>query len=54
MSISCSFKKHTVPRHRVIEEHIKEFGKNYRFETKKNPIPELQDREKDNTDLVRK
>ena len=44
----------TAPSHRVIEEHIKEFGKDYRFETKKNPIPELQDREKDNTDLARK
>ncbi len=43
-----------LPSHLVIEEHIKKFGNDYRFETKKNPVPELQDRQKDNTAVGRK
>lgn len=47
-------KPETLPSHKVIEEHIKEFGTDYRFETKKNPIAELQDRERDNINIARK
>lgn len=47
-------KPETLPSHKVIEEHIKEFGTDYRFETKKNPIAELQDRECDNINIARK
>ncbi len=43
-----------VPSHRVIEEHIKRYGADYRFQTAPNPIPELQDRRKDNTSVGRK
>lgn len=43
----------TLPSHLVIEKHIKKFGQDYRFETKKNPIKELQDRKKDNTTVGR-
>lgn len=38
-----------VASHAVIRDFIKANGKDYRFETSANPIPELQDREKDNT-----
>ena len=43
-----------VPSHRVIEEHIRRYGADYRFEVAKNPITELQNRRKDNTDVGRK
>ena len=43
-----------VPSHLVIEKAIKKLGKDYRYEDKKNPIKELQDRKKDNTDVGRK
>ncbi len=43
----------TLPSHKVIENHIKEFGQDYRFETKKNPIETLQSRKKDNTEIGR-
>ncbi len=39
--------------HFVIEDHISEFGQDYRFETKPNPVKELQDRKKDNYFLGR-
>lgn len=42
-------KTSSVASHMVIEEYIKKFGKDYRYEDKKNPIPALQDRTKDNT-----
>lgn len=42
-----------LPSHTVIEKHIKKFGQDYRFETKKNPIKELQDRKKDDTTVGR-
>lgn len=35
--------------HIVIEEFIKKYGKDYRFEVAPNPLKELQDRKKDNT-----
>ena len=43
-----------LPSHKVIEQHIKQFGIDYRFETQKNPVPELQDRKCDNTNVARK
>lgn len=38
-----------VPSHITINSHIRHFGKDYRFETSPNPIPELQNRRVDNT-----
>ena len=43
----------SVPSHMVIDRYIKEFGKDYRFEDTKSPVPELQDRKRDNTTLGR-
>ncbi len=42
-----------VASHRVIEEAIKLFGKDYRFEIEAHPINELQNRDKDNTTVGR-
>lgn len=42
-----------VPSHIVINEHIAEFGKDYRFETELNPLQELQDRTHDNVTVGR-
>ena len=42
-----------VPSHRVIDNRICCKGKDYRFETKPNPIPELQNRTCDNTTIAR-
>jgi len=42
-----------VPSHLVINKAIDKFGKDYRFEDKKNPVKELQDRKKDNTKMGR-
>jgi len=39
--------------HKVIEDHINRFGEDYRYETKENPVKELQDRTKDNNTLGR-
>jgi len=39
--------------HRVIENYIAKYGKDYRFEIAENPIPELRDRERDNTAVGR-
>jgi hypothetical protein len=47
-------KAENLPSHKVIENHIKEFGEDYRFETKKHPISELQDRTQDNINIARK
>lgn len=47
-------KPDNLPSHKVIVDHIKEFGEDYRYETKKNPVPELQDRECDNINIARK
>ena len=44
----------SLPSHKVIEQHIKKFGTDYRFETKKNPVPELQNRKCDNVNVARK
>lgn len=42
-----------VASHKVIEKFIDKFGKDYRFEVKPNPLPELQNRKKDNFTLGR-
>lgn len=47
-------KPDNLPSHVVIKNHIKEFGEDYRFETKKHPVPSLQDRTCDNVDVGRK
>ena len=40
--------------HMVISEHIANYGEDYRYETKKNPVPELQNRKVDNVNVGRK
>ena len=47
-------KAENLPSHKVVEQHIKKYGLDYRFETKKNPVPELQNRKCDNVDIARK
>lgn len=47
-------KAEKLPSHKVIEQHIKKFGTDYRCETKKNPVPELRNRKCDNVDVARK
>ncbi|MDO4200248.1 MAG: hypothetical protein Q4D57_05820 [Clostridia bacterium] len=42
-----------VPSHTIIETYINKNGDDYRFETKPNPLKELQDRSKDNTSIGR-
>ena len=42
-----------VPSHCVIEKHIQLHGKDYRFETKENPVEGLKDRFYDNTSAGR-
>lgn len=42
-----------VASHKVINNYISEFGKDYRFETKQHPVKELRDRAIDNTDIGR-
>lgn len=43
-----------VPSHVVIKNYISKNGEDYRFETKQNPLKELQDRTKDNITVGRK
>jgi len=43
----------SVPSHKVIEQYLASNNEDYRFEVDKNPIKELQNRSKDNTDLGR-
>ena len=43
-----------VPSHYVIEERILQSGYDYRYEVAVNPIPELRNRERDNTSVGRK
>ncbi len=47
-------KVESLPSHKVIVDHIKKFGSDYRFETKHNPVTALQDRTTDNTNVGRK
>jgi rubrerythrin len=42
-----------VPSHRVIEEHIRRYGADYRFQVAKNPVEELRNRRVDNTSVGR-
>ena len=44
----------SVPSHVIIRDYIEKYGMDYRFETKPNPIEELQLRVEDNTDVGRK
>ncbi|MBR2460028.1 MAG: hypothetical protein IKB34_02200 [Clostridia bacterium] len=43
----------SVQSHTVIEDHIRRFGTDYRFEVAPNPIPQLIDRTRDNTEVGR-
>lgn len=47
-------KPEQAPSHKVIENHIKEFGEDFRFEAKKHPISELRNRNEDNINIARK
>ena len=40
-----------VASHEVIDKYIGKFGQDYRYETAKNPVPELQNRKKDDVCL---
>ncbi len=42
-----------VPSHMVIDRYIAQNGQDYRWETDRNPIAELQDRRRDNTTVGR-
>ena len=42
-----------VASHAVIEAYIRKSGRDYRFETAPNPVPELRDRSADNTRVGR-
>jgi hypothetical protein len=44
----------SVSSHLVIDQHIRRFGEDYRFETAPNPISALRDRKQDNVDVGRK
>ena len=43
----------SVASHNIIEKYIRAKGKDYRFETYKNPVKELRDRTEDNTTFAR-
>lgn len=40
-----------VPSHNVIENHIRRYGRDYRFEIASNPVPQLRNRRCDNTQV---
>ncbi len=42
-----------VTSHTVIEDYIRQFGQDYRYETAPNPVPELRDRRRDDTQVGR-
>ncbi len=42
-----------IPSHNVIETHIKNYGKDYRFQVAPSPVPELRPRTCDNTSVGR-
>lgn len=42
-----------VPSHNVINAHIRNYGRDYRFEVEPNPVEELRNRRVDNTDVGR-
>lgn len=43
----------SVASHAVIDNYIRKFGQDYRFELAPNPIPDLRDRKQDNTEVGR-
>ncbi len=43
-----------VASHKVVADHQQQYQVDYRAECKQNPVPELTDRETDNTDIARK
>ncbi len=43
----------SVASHQVIERHIRQFGRDYRYETAPHPVCELQDRQNDDTRIGR-
>lgn len=43
-----------VPSHNVIDTHIRRYGKDYRYQVKQSPVPELRSRTEDNTSVGRK
>lgn len=47
-------KPENLPSHLVVSNHIKQFGSDYRYEVKKHPVPELQNRKVDNINIARK
>jgi len=42
-----------VPSHRIIKSYIRRHGKDYRYQTAPNPVPDLRDRRTDNTSVGR-
>lgn len=46
-------KTRNVPSHEVVEEYIGKNGRDYRSEEAENPVPALQDRKADNTEIGR-
>ena len=46
-------KPECAPSHKVICEHVDDFGRDYRFEIRKNPVPELTDIQEDNVEVGR-
>lgn len=42
-----------VPTHIIIDKHISDFGKDYRYEVKNYPIEEMGNRKNDNTEIAR-
>ncbi|EGT3616957.1 hypothetical protein FHH43_12060, partial [Clostridium perfringens] len=42
-----------VPTHKIITDFISKNNKDYRFETRENPIEDLRDRKSDNTSVGR-
>ena len=46
-------KPECAPSHKVICEHVDDFGRDYRFEIRKNPVPELTDIQEDNIEVGR-
>ena len=46
-------KPECAPSHKVICEHVDDFGRDYRFEVRKNPVPELTDIQEDDIEVGR-
>lgn len=50
---SVNKRTEAVASHNVIDEHIRKFGKDYRYEVKEHPVTELASRTHDNTTFAR-